>query len=143
MTRHGVIGLGALTAVLLLACGGGSGSSEPAPSGGTGNDGGGTPPPQAPQQPPPQQPPGFQFGTQGPWPIANVTYGAAEGIQESPVVAMTTDEAQNRWIATPRALYLFRPGETAPSRFDETDGLHLGSVTGRSPGPVRAEPRDR
>ncbi|ABS26600.1 hypothetical protein [Anaeromyxobacter sp. Fw109-5] len=140
MTRHGVMGLGALTAVLLVACGGGSGSGEPAPSGGPGSDGGGagTPPPQEPpQQPPPQQPPGFQFGTQGPWPVANVIYGPADGIQESPVVAMTTDEAQNRWIATPRALYLLRPGETAPKRFDETDGLHLGAATGRSPpGPV-------
>ena len=68
--------------------------------------------------------------------MENAIYGAAAGIAESPVVAMTTDEAQNRWVATPRALYLLRPGETSFTRFDEVDGLHLGAITGRSPGPV-------
>jgi hypothetical protein len=68
--------------------------------------------------------------------VENAIYGAAAGIAESPVVAMTTDEAQNRWVATPRALYLLRPGETSFRRLDEVDGLHLGAITGRSPGPV-------
>jgi hypothetical protein len=134
MTRRGVIGLGALMAVLLVACGGGSGSSDGSPADGAGGDGGGGTPP--PQEPPPQQPPGFQFGTPGPWPVANATFGPADGIAESPVVAMTTDEAQNRWVATPRALYLLRPGDATFTRFDELDGLHLGAITGRSPGPV-------
>ena len=134
------MGSGVLMAVLLVACGG-SGSSDrsPASDPGTGGDGGGTPPPQepTPQEPTPQEPPpGFQFGTPGPWPVENAIYGAAAGIAESPVVAMTTDEAQNRWVATPRALYLLRPGETSFTRFDEVDGLHLGAITGRSPGPV-------
>src|SRR5947209_6174607 len=61
----------------------------------------------------------------GPWPVANVKYGAAEGIAESPVVGMTTDGAQNRWIATHAALYLLRPGEKILRRYDARDGLHL------------------
>src|SRR5207248_1642276 len=32
------------------------------------------------------------FGTPGPWPVANVTYGFADGIQEAPVVGVSTDE---------------------------------------------------
>ena len=74
------------------------------------------------------------FGTPGPWPVASVTYGYAEGIQESPVVGLTTDEpvsladggvSQNRWVATNNALYLVRPGDKTAKRFDERDGLHL------------------
>jgi hypothetical protein len=72
----------------------------------------------------------------GSWPVSNVTYGLADGILETPVVSMTTDEAQNRWVATPRALYLLRPGEKRFTRFDEASGLHLGRVTGLAPGPV-------
>src|SRR4051812_16079208 len=34
----------------------------------------------------------------GPWSIANVTYGAGQGIRESPVVGMSTDESQNIWV---------------------------------------------
>jgi hypothetical protein len=87
------------------------------------------PPPQQPPPPPPQEPPpadtGFKFGTQGPWAVENVVYGAKDGIRESPVIAMTTDEAQNRWIATHQALYLLKPGDTALTRFDAKDGLHL------------------
>ncbi len=71
----------------------------------------------------------------GPWPVANATYGAADGILEAPVVAMTTDEGQNRWVATLRALYLLRPGDTKFTRFDEKDGLHLGMLAGPAPGP--------
>lgn len=92
------------------------------------------PPP--PPPPPPPVDPGFRFGTQGPWPIQNVVYGRADGILESPVVAVTTDEAQNRWVATPRALYLLRPGDKTFRRLDELDGLNLGAITGREPGPV-------
>ena len=73
------------------------------------------------------------LGTPGPWPTGNVTYGAAEGIQESPVVGVTTDEpvslpgahagvTQNLWVATHSALYLMRPGETQFHRFDATTG---------------------
>jgi hypothetical protein len=68
---------------------------------------------------------GVAFGTQGPWPVANVRYGAADGILESPVVGVTTDEAQNRWVATHEALYLLRPGDGAFRRYDAADGLHL------------------
>jgi hypothetical protein len=75
------------------------------------------------------------LGTQGPWAVENCVYGGASGIQEGWIVGVTTDEAQNRWIATPRALYLATPGG-AFRRYDELDGLHLGAVTGRTPGPV-------
>ena len=76
------------------------------------------------------------FGTPGPWPTGNVTYGAADGIQESPVVGVTTDEpvtlpgpnagvTQNLWVATNSALYLLRPGDRSFRRYDAHDGLHL------------------
>lgn len=69
------------------------------------------------------------------WPVANVTYGTADGLEELPVVSMTTDEGQNRWVATTRALYLLRPGDKKLTRFDETSGLHLGMmVSGLTPG---------
>jgi hypothetical protein len=71
-------------------------------------------------------PGGFPFGTGGPWPVANAVYAGGDGIAEGPVVGVTTDEAQNRWAATPSALYLLRPGETRFRRYDEADGLHLG-----------------
>jgi len=66
-----------------------------------------------------------QFGGPGPWPLENKTYGAAEGIQESPVIAASTDEAQNVWVATPWAIYLMRPGDKQFTRFSSKDGLHL------------------
>ncbi len=92
---------------------------------------GSTAPPGQPQNP--QQPPnrpgsadaGIVFGSPGPWPIANVTYGRAHGILEAPVVGVTTDEAQNVWIATHTALYVLRPGQTQLRRYTSADGLHL------------------
>ncbi len=68
---------------------------------------------------------GVIFGGPGPWPIENVQYGSAQGIQEAPVVGMTTDESQNRWAATHDALYLLRPGDKHFTRFDAVSGLHL------------------
>jgi hypothetical protein len=70
-------------------------------------------------------PPRTAFGTPGPWPVQDAVYGAADGIRESPVVGVTSDEAQNRWVATRDALYLLRPGDTTFRRYDEDDGLHL------------------
>lgn len=76
------------------------------------------------------------FGTKGPWPIANVEYGYADGIGETPVVAVSTDElvvkegggtSQNLWVATNQALYVLKPGEKTFRRFDAADGLHLQS----------------
>ncbi len=112
------------------------------PGGGTGTDAG-TPPPDAgpgdagvPDAGPPDAGPPSKavFDTPGPWPVANVTYGSAEGIQESPVVGVSTDEpvrnadgkiTQNLWVATNSALYVMRPGDTKFTRFDGNDGLHL------------------
>lgn len=67
------------------------------------------------------------FGGPGPWPASNVTYGAANGILESPIVGTSTDETQNLWVATNAALYLLRPGQTTFVRFDAAAGLHLQS----------------
>src|SRR5258708_19314304 len=67
------------------------------------------------------------IGGPGPWPIENRTYGAADGIQESPVVGFSTDEPQSRWVATHDALYLLRPGQTTFHRYAAADGLHLQS----------------
>jgi hypothetical protein len=68
---------------------------------------------------------GIVFGTQGPWPLENALYGMAQGILETPIIATSTDEAQNRWVATHSALYLLRPGETQFRRYASADGLHL------------------
>ena len=85
-------------AAALAACGSSSAHPAPAPpSGPTGQH-------------------GVAFGTPGPWPVANVTYGGADGIRESPVVGISTDEAQDRWVATPDALYLLRPADQAYRR---------------------------
>ncbi len=114
--------LWALAAVAAVAVGcGGGGTSQPPTE----------PPPVQPPPPPPPPDTGFKFGTPGPWAVENRTYGASDGIRETPVVGFTTDEAQNRWIATPRALYVFRPAKddkTPPPpvlRFDQRDGLHF------------------
>lgn len=87
--------------------------------GGTGNDGGsdaGTPADGGAADA------GTQFGGPGPWPITNEIYGAADGILESPVVGVSTDETQNLWVATNSALYLRRPGDAKFTRFDATTG---------------------
>lgn len=66
-----------------------------------------------------------QFGTPGPWPVQNITYSAANGILESPIVGITTDETQNIWVATHQALYLLQPGQLTFKRFAAAEGLHL------------------
>jgi hypothetical protein len=68
---------------------------------------------------------GPQFGTQGPWPLDTVVYDSSYGIQESPVVGMSTDETQNLWVATPSAVYLLKAGQKQFKRYDIHDGLHL------------------
>ena len=68
---------------------------------------------------------GGASGGAGPWGAGNVTYGAADGIREAPVVGISTDESQNLWVATHEALYLLKPGEKQFRRFDAPDGLHL------------------
>jgi len=61
----------------------------------------------------------------GPWPVENRTYGAADGLDELPVVAVSTDEAQNLWVASRHALYLLQPGGSRFVKFTSGDGLHL------------------
>jgi len=73
--------------------------------------------------PPPDA--GPRFGGVGPWPLENRVYAAANGLDEGPVVATSTDEAENLWAATPQALYLLRPGTTTFVKYTIRDGLHL------------------
>jgi hypothetical protein len=40
------------------------------------------------------------------------------------VVGVSTDEKQNLWVATTKALYLLVPGQTSFRRFDASSGLH-------------------
>ncbi|MFL5359828.1 MAG: hypothetical protein ACJ78U_02585 [Myxococcales bacterium] len=62
----------------------------------------------------------------GPWPVAPITvYGSAQGLLERPISA-STDEAENLWVVTTRALYLMRPGEGTFRRYTAADGLHVG-----------------
>src|SRR5687768_14319736 len=76
------------------------------PDGGTvgGGDGGGG----GPGGGDPRNTPRAQgFLGDNPW--QTTTFGAAQGIRETPIVGVTTDEAENLWVATHRALYLLRP----------------------------------
>lgn len=118
MRRGIVFGTLGLALLGLQACGAGEGGqAAPEQAGG--------PPPAAGSAG--GAPGAVPFGSAGPWPVENVVYGAAEGILESPVVGVTSDEAQNRWVATPEALYLLRPGERRFRRLDAADGLHLAA----------------
>ena len=133
--------LGALAAAVLAACssggGGGSGGGDGGGVTASQTDGGtaGSPAPDA------GAPAGggtdagtpagtdggtssFTPGGPGPWPLENRTYGAAEGLTE-PAVAVSTDEAQNLWVASRQAVYLLKPGDAKFTRFTSADGLHL------------------
>jgi hypothetical protein len=69
---------------------------------------------------------GIKLGGPGAWPIGNVQYSWQEGIQEMPVVGVSSDENQNLWVATNAALYLRRPGDQKFTRFDASNSdLHL------------------
>jgi hypothetical protein len=115
-----------------VACARGGDPVTPPPvtdgGGDVGTDGGtpdGGPPDAGPPDagPPDGGPPAF--GGPGPWPLHDVTYGSQDGIQETPIVGMSTDEMQNLWVATHAAVYVLRPGETKFKRFDLRDGLHM------------------
>jgi hypothetical protein len=116
----------ALAALVAPACGGGK--SSPALTA----DPSGTPdagtvvseaPPDAGTQAPPDA--GPKFGGPGPWPIENRTFGAADGIDDLPVVAVSTDETQNLWVAGPHSLFVMKPGDAKFTKFTSRDGLHL------------------
>jgi hypothetical protein len=63
---------------------------------------------------------------EGPWPLAPITvYDSAQGLFEAPISA-STDEAENLWVVTNRALYLLRPGDKTFRRYTAADGLHYG-----------------
>jgi hypothetical protein len=130
--------------VLALVCfscrGGPEGSGDPTIH--SGNDGGGDagprdagpidagPPDAGPPDagPPDAGPDPHKIGGlgEGPWPLAPITvYGSAQGLLEAPISA-TTDEAENLWVVTNRALYLLRPGDKTFRRYTAADGLHYG-----------------
>src|SRR5436305_10098184 len=107
----------------------GAPAPDPGPDGGTVDP---PPPVQTPDAgppvitPPPPDP--HQVGGlgAGPWPVANLTvYGSAQGLLERPISA-STDEAENLWVVTTRALYLMRPGDRTFRRYTAADGLHVG-----------------
>src|SRR2546421_12902764 len=84
-----------------------------------------TPPPPPPPPPPPDPHRVGGLGA-GPWPIAPITvYGSAQGLFEAPISA-STDEAENIWVVTNRALYLLAPGDKTFRRYTAADGLHVG-----------------
>lgn len=130
------IGTWAMAVALCVACAKGS-----APDTGTGGttivtpDAGVTPPPPVDAGPGDAGTPpdagtadagpadaGPTFGGPGPWPTKNLQFTGADGIQESPVVGVSTDENQNLWVATHSALYVMRPGTTRFLRFDANTG---------------------
>jgi hypothetical protein len=144
MSLRGTLALGVALALLASACGGGGNDTSTGGNPGGGDPGGGDPGGGDPGGGDPgggdpgggTPPVCTEIAAPGSWPVCNATYGALDGILETPVVAATMDEAQNRWVATPFALYLLRPGDERFTRFDELNGLHLGMVTGRTPGPI-------
>src|SRR6184192_3657085 len=76
--------------------------------------------------PPPPDPHKVGGLGHGPWPLAAITvYGTAQGLLERPISA-STDEAENLWVVTTRALYLMRPGDRTFRRYTAADGLHVG-----------------
>lgn len=133
MTRWGSLALGAALALSAVACGSGSHDTSTGGNPIGGDPGGGDP---GGGDPGGGDPGGGTPACTDGSAVCNATYGLAEGILETPVVAITTDEAQNQWVATMYALYLLRPGDTTFRRLDELDGLHLGMITGRTPGPI-------
>ena len=84
----------------------------------------------------------------GPWPLAPLTvYGSTQGLLERPISA-STDEAENLWVVTTRALYLMRPGDKTFRRYTAADGLHIGpkwtdppDITLVAGGKGKADPR--
>jgi hypothetical protein len=129
-----------VAALVIVGCSGGNevtpsdagGPGSVGPDAGTPNPDGGAP---IPVPPPidggPTVTPPIQNGMTvgglgaGPWPTTNVTYGAGDGIQETPIVGTSTDEAQNLYIATNAALYVRTPSSARFVRFDASAGLHL------------------
>ncbi len=64
----------------------------------------------------------------GPWPLTDVTYGAAQGLAGD-ILDSSSDDAQNIWAATQDALYVLQPGQTTFKKFTAADGLHIGPFT--------------
>src|SRR4051812_35859360 len=107
----------------------GAPAPDPGPDGGTVDP---PPPVQTPDagppvvMPPPPDPHKVGGLGAGPWPVAPITvYGSAQGLLERPISA-STDEAENLWVVTTRALYLMRPGDRIFRRYTAADGLHVG-----------------
>lgn len=105
-----------------LACGR---ASEHDPQSG---DAGTTPPPMADAGKGDEGLP-YPFGSAGPWPLSGVRfYGDAEGLPESGLVDVSTDAAQNLWVAHREAIFLMRPGEDRFVRFGPESGLNIDNA---------------
>ena len=138
----------AVVAAVSVACARGTGSIAPPVGGGgdvdggTGGGGGGGGGGLPDAGPPPDggvdggSTGGITFGTPGPWPTTNVTFTQKDGLLAGDlgggVVGITTDEAENIWVATHGALYVMRaPTKTRAGdttfqlRFDGSKGQHL------------------
>jgi hypothetical protein len=61
----------------------------------------------------------------GPWPLADTTYGAAQGLAGD-IIDSSPDDAQNIWASTQDTLYVLTPGATQFRKFTAADGLHIG-----------------
>jgi hypothetical protein len=103
-----------------------SGGQATGPDSGVGPDAGSPDagvPDAGPPPPDPHRPGGLGIG---PWPASPIqVYGGAQGLLEAPISA-STDEAENIWVVTQRALYLLRPGDRLFRRYTGADGLHVG-----------------
>lgn len=128
-----------LAVVASADCRGGSGAAppgdqatastpapQPDPVADAGTVGPAATPPAPPPAPPPPDPHKVGGLGAGPWPLAPMTvYGSNQGLLEQPISA-STDEAENIWVVTTRALYLMRPGDSTFRRYTAADGLHVG-----------------
>ncbi|MDR0965996.1 MAG: hypothetical protein LBM75_05780 [Myxococcales bacterium] len=68
----------------------------------------------------------YPLGSAGPWPLTAVRFfGEPEGLPEDGLADVSTDLAQNVWVAHRQAIYLLRPGSTRFERFGPESGLHI------------------
>ena len=71
----------------------------------------------------------YPFGSAGPWPLLEVrAFGEAEGLPTSSIVDVSTDAAQNVWVAHRQAVYLLRPGADRFVRYGVESGLFIDNA---------------
>ena len=71
----------------------------------------------------------YPFGSAGPWPLLEVrAFGEAEGLPTSSIVDVSTDAAQNVWVAHRQAVYLLHPGADRFVRYGVESGLFIDNA---------------